>query len=131
MPTYRYRCTECGEEFELWQSIKDDAIRTHDDGCGGAVLKVLTPAGIVLKGSGFYKTDSRSADSKRKGAGDHKPKDTDSTDSKDSKDSSSSKDSGSSDQKSSDSGSGSTGDSTPSTTKTGESKSTAGAAKPS
>ena len=35
MPTYRYRCSDCGEEFELWQSIKDDAIRTHDDGCGG------------------------------------------------------------------------------------------------
>src|ERR1700730_3210815 len=113
MPTYRYRCTECGEEFELWQSIKDDAIHTHDDGCGGEVLKVLTAPGVVLKGSGFYKTDSRSADNKRKSSGDHKPKDTDS------KDSSTSTESGSSDQKSSDSGSGSTGDSTPSTTKSG------------
>ena len=92
---------------------------------GGEVLKVLTAPGVVLKGSGFYKTDSRSADNKRKSSGDHKPKDTDS------KDSSTSTESGSSDQKSSDSGSGSTGDSTPSTTKSGESKSTAGAAKPS
>jgi len=61
MPTYRYRCGGCGDEFEVWQSIKDDALTTHDDGCGGPVVKVLTPAGIVLKGSGFYKNDSRSS----------------------------------------------------------------------
>jgi putative FmdB family regulatory protein len=136
MPTYRYRCTECGEEFELWQSIKDDAIRTHDAGCGGEVLKVLTPAGIVLKGSGFYKTDSRSADSKRKSSGDTKSKDT-----KDrggdsggdgGKDGGKDGGGGSSDQKSSsDSGSDRKGGDSSSTTKTGESKSTAGAAKPS
>ncbi|HSO95051.1 MAG TPA: FmdB family zinc ribbon protein [Acidimicrobiia bacterium] len=127
MPTYRYRCTQCGEEFELWQSITDEAIHTHDEGCGGEVLKVLIPAGIVLKGSGFYKTDSRSADSKRKDSGDHKPKDTDG------KDGSATKESGPSDtssDKPSESGSGGTGDTKPSTTKTGESKSTAGAAKP-
>lgn len=59
MPTYRYRCDGCGEDFEVWQSIKDDALTTHE-ACGGAVKKVLSPAGIVLKGSGFYKTDSRS-----------------------------------------------------------------------
>ena len=60
MPTYRYRCGECGDEFEVWQSIKDDGLATHDDGCGGPLVKVLTPAGIVLKGSGFYRNDSRS-----------------------------------------------------------------------
>jgi putative FmdB family regulatory protein len=60
MPTYRYRCGECGDEFEVWQSIKDDGLATHDDGCGGPLVKVLTAAGIVLKGSGFYKNDSRS-----------------------------------------------------------------------
>jgi len=69
MPTYRYRCESCGDEFEVWQSITDDALGTHDasitdasttdGGCGGHVVKVLSPAGIVLKGSGFYKTDSR------------------------------------------------------------------------
>ena len=59
MPTYRYRCGGCGKEFEVWQSITDDPLRTHDDGCGGELVKVLTPAGIVLKGSGFYRTDSR------------------------------------------------------------------------
>ncbi len=60
MPTYRYRCGRCGDEFEVWQSIKDEPLHSHDHGCGGELLKVLTPAGIVLKGSGFYKTDSRS-----------------------------------------------------------------------
>jgi len=60
MPTYRYRCEECGDEFELWQSITAEPLRTHDHGCGGGLVKVMTPAGIVLKGSGFYKTDSRS-----------------------------------------------------------------------
>ena len=69
MPTYRYRCGGCGEEFEVWQSIKDDPIRTHDHGCGGELVKVLTPAGIVLKGSGFYRNDSRSGSGKR-GSGD-------------------------------------------------------------
>lgn len=61
MPTYRYRCEGCGEDFERWQSITDDALTTHDGdaGCGGHVVKVLSPAGIVLKGSGFYKTDNR------------------------------------------------------------------------
>jgi putative FmdB family regulatory protein len=59
MPTYQYRCAKCGEEFELWQSIHDDALKRHP-GCGGDVTKVMAPAGIVLKGSGFYRTDSRS-----------------------------------------------------------------------
>ncbi|HMF04711.1 MAG TPA: FmdB family zinc ribbon protein [Acidimicrobiia bacterium] len=60
MPTYQYRCAKCGEQFELWQSIHDDALQRHP-GCGGTVTKVMAPAGIVLKGSGFYRTDSRSA----------------------------------------------------------------------
>ena len=60
MPTYQYRCAKCGEQFELWQSIHDDALQKHP-GCGGSVTKVMAPAGIVLKGSGFYRTDSRKA----------------------------------------------------------------------
>jgi len=60
MPTYQYRCAKCGEQFELWQSIHDDALQRHP-GCGGSVTKVMAPAGIVLKGSGFYRTDSRAA----------------------------------------------------------------------
>jgi putative FmdB family regulatory protein len=65
MPTYQYRCAKCGEQFELWQSIHDDALTRHP-GCGGKVTRVFAPAGIVLKGSGFYRTDSRAAG--RKGA---------------------------------------------------------------
>ena len=59
MPTYRYRCQDCGEEFDVWQSIKDETLRTHDSGCGGELARVYSPAGIVLKGSGFYRNDSR------------------------------------------------------------------------
>ena len=60
MPTYHYRCAKCGEDFELWQSIHDDALSRHP-GCAGTVTRVFAPAGIVLKGSGFYRTDSRAA----------------------------------------------------------------------
>jgi putative FmdB family regulatory protein len=112
MPTYRYRCQHCGEEFDVWQSIKDDALRTHNQGCGGELAKVFSAAGIVLKGSGFYRNDSRSA--ARSGAAKEKEStngdSSNSTDSKsgDSKSSDSkSSDSKSSDSKSSDSKSGS------------------------
>jgi putative FmdB family regulatory protein len=63
MPTYQYRCAKCGEQFELWQSIHDDALKRHP-GCGGTVTKVLSAAGIVLKGPGFYRNDSRTAAAK-------------------------------------------------------------------
>jgi putative FmdB family regulatory protein len=61
MPTYQYRCAKCGEQFDAWQSIHDDRLVTHDGGCGGELSKVLGVGGIVLKGSGFYRTDSRTA----------------------------------------------------------------------
>jgi putative FmdB family regulatory protein len=53
-----YECAKCGDEFELWQSFSDEPLKKHS-GCGGKVTKVLQPVGIVLKGSGFYKTDNR------------------------------------------------------------------------
>jgi putative FmdB family regulatory protein len=59
MPTYRYRCAKCGDELEVWQSFSDKPLSRHNGGCGGKLAKVLSPAGIVLKGSGFYKTDNR------------------------------------------------------------------------
>jgi putative FmdB family regulatory protein len=59
MPTYRYRCAKCGDELEVWQSFQDKPLARHNGGCGGKLAKVLSPAGIVLKGSGFYKTDNR------------------------------------------------------------------------
>lgn len=66
MPTYQYRCAKCGEQFEVWQSIHDDSLAVHDSECGGALSKVMGAAGIVLKGSGFYRNDSRANDSRAK-----------------------------------------------------------------
>jgi putative FmdB family regulatory protein len=60
MPTYEYRCAKCGEHVEVFQSFSDAPLTKHK-GCGGKLTKVLSPAGIVLKGSGFYKTDNRSS----------------------------------------------------------------------
>ena len=59
MPTYEYRCTKCGEHLEVVQSFKDAPL-TECPQCAGELRKVYSPVGIVLKGSGFYKTDSRS-----------------------------------------------------------------------
>ena len=66
MPTYRYRCAKCGDEMELWQSFDEKPKTRHTGGCGGKLQKVMSPAGIVLKGSGFYKTDNRSSKSAAK-----------------------------------------------------------------
>lgn len=60
MPTYEYRCTSCGQHVEVVQSFSDDPL-TECGACGGALRKVFSPVGIVFKGSGFYKTDSRSS----------------------------------------------------------------------
>lgn len=66
MPTYEYRCTSCGQHIEAVQSFTDDPL-TECGVCGGELRKVFAPVGIVFKGSGFYKTDSRgSGSSKRK-----------------------------------------------------------------
>ncbi|MCW2932590.1 MAG: FmdB family transcriptional regulator [Actinomycetia bacterium] len=59
MPTYQYVCTECGGQLEAVQKFSDDPLTMHDD-CGGKLRKVFSPVGIVFKGSGFYRTDSRS-----------------------------------------------------------------------
>ena len=58
MPTYEYRCTECDHTFEAVQSFTDDSIEVCPS-CGGRVRKLFGNVGIVFKGSGFYKTDSR------------------------------------------------------------------------
>ncbi|HMS24357.1 MAG TPA: zinc ribbon domain-containing protein [Acidimicrobiia bacterium] len=59
MPMYEYQCQKCGKHFDVEQRMIDPALTTHDE-CGGDVVKVFSSAGIVLKGSGFYKTDTRS-----------------------------------------------------------------------
>ncbi len=58
MPTYQYACTECGERSEVVQKFSDDPL-TVCTVCGGRLRKVFSPVGIVFKGSGFYRTDSR------------------------------------------------------------------------
>ncbi len=68
MPTYQYACTECGHAFDQFQSFSDDAL-TECPSCGGKLRKVFSAAGIVFKGSGFYKTDSRSSTSTSTSAG--------------------------------------------------------------
>ncbi len=62
MPTYEYACTSCGEHLEVVQSFKDDPLTTCPN-CGSELRKVFSPIGVVFKGSGFYKTDSRSGSS--------------------------------------------------------------------
>ena len=62
MPTYEYTCTECGEQVEVVQKFTDDPL-TVCTACGGRLRKVFSPVGIVFKGSGFYRTDSRNGSS--------------------------------------------------------------------
>jgi putative FmdB family regulatory protein len=59
MPTYQYACTECGERLEVVQKFTDDPL-TVCPACEGKLRKLFSPVGVVFKGSGFYKTDSRS-----------------------------------------------------------------------
>ena len=58
MPTYQYACTACGEPLEVVQKFSDEAL-TECPACGGRLRKVFSAAGIIFKGSGFYRTDSR------------------------------------------------------------------------
>ena len=60
MPTYQYTCTDCGEPVEAVQKFTDDPL-TVCAACGGRLRKVFSPVGIVFKGSGFYRTDSRNS----------------------------------------------------------------------
>src|SRR5215831_12759670 len=90
MPTYRYRCAKCGDEMETWQSFDEKPKTRHTGGCGGKLQKVMSPAGIVLKGSGFYKTDNRSSKSGAKSGSDSASKESSASESKSSEKSSSS-----------------------------------------
>lgn len=86
MPTYSYRCPQCGHAFDIQQSFTDAAL-TACDRCGGALRKVFSPVGVTFKGSGFYRTDSGASgkspssssespnpkDGKKGGAGDGGP----------------------------------------------------------
>ena len=58
MPTYQYACTDCGHAFEQFQSFSDDALTVCPE-CEGRLRKLFNAVGVVFKGSGFYRTDSR------------------------------------------------------------------------
>ena len=62
MPTYEYKCKDCGEGLEAVQAFTDDPL-TECPACGGRLKKVFGSIGISFKGSGFYKTDARSGSS--------------------------------------------------------------------
>ena len=62
MPTYQYACTECDHAFEQVQSFTDDAL-TECPQCSGRLRKLFNAVGVVFKGSGFYRTDSRGSSS--------------------------------------------------------------------
>ncbi|MGA5373209.1 FmdB family zinc ribbon protein [Streptomyces griseoincarnatus] len=96
MPTYQYQCTECGEGLEAVQKFTDDAL-TECPSCQGRLKKVFSAVGIVFKGSGFYRNDSRGSSSSSSSAS--------SKSSGSSSSSSSSSDSGSSSSSSGSSGS--------------------------
>jgi putative FmdB family regulatory protein len=120
LPTYEYACTACGHRLEAVQKFSDDPL-TECPECSGALRKVYGAVGIVLKGSGFYKTDSRAAAGAGNGNGKSKDKEShkessssssSESSSKESKDSSSKSDSGNSGN-SGGSGSGGSKDSKP------------------
>jgi len=102
MPTYEYVCLQCGEHVEVYQAFSDEPLSVCPN-CGGQLRKVFHPAGILFRGSGFYKTDSRSKSSSgdsKSGASSSKSSDSKaesgSSDAKPSKSSDSSGSSGSS-----------------------------------
>lgn len=68
MPTYQYSCTDCGHFFEAVQSFSDDSLTVCPE-CGGALRKVFNAVGVVFKGSGFYRTDSRGSGGSGSGSG--------------------------------------------------------------
>jgi putative FmdB family regulatory protein len=72
VPTYQYTCTDCGEPVEAVQKFTDDPLSVCA-ACGGRLRKVFSPVGIVFKGSGFYRTDSRNGSSASTAAKDKQP----------------------------------------------------------
>ncbi|MFD8236064.1 FmdB family zinc ribbon protein [Streptomyces sp. NPDC059696] len=95
MPTYQYQCTECGEGLEAVQKFTDDAL-TECPSCKGRLKKVFSAVGIVFKGSGFYRNDSRGSSSSSSPAAKSSSTSSSGSSSSDSGSSSSSSSSGSS-----------------------------------
>ena len=104
MPTYEYACAECGERLEAVQKFTDDPL-TVCPACEGKLRKLFSPVGIVFKGSGFYRNDSRvsaangSKDKQLNGSSADSPSTTEKSSGADQKTSSSSSESSSSEAK--------------------------------
>jgi putative FmdB family regulatory protein len=73
VPTYQYACRECGHAFEQFQSFSDDALSECPE-CSGRLRKVFNAVGVVFKGSGFYRTDSRKPEKSESGSKTDAPK---------------------------------------------------------
>ncbi|MEK9578224.1 MAG: FmdB family zinc ribbon protein [Aquiluna sp.] len=73
MPTYSYRCRECGVEFDIQQDFSDDAL-TECPQCKGALRKLFSAVGVTFQGSGFYRTDSRAESKSAPAKKESKPK---------------------------------------------------------
>jgi putative FmdB family regulatory protein len=67
VPTYSYACTECADRFDVVQAFTDDALTTCEK-CSGRLRKLFNSVGVVFKGSGFYRTDSRESAKKSNGS---------------------------------------------------------------
>lgn len=77
MPVYEYRCNKCGYQFEQAQKVNEPPIR-HCERCGGPVIKLISPSGIMFKGTGWYVTDysKKLKEKKTETNGDKKTKET-------------------------------------------------------
>jgi putative FmdB family regulatory protein len=109
VPRYQYACTECDEQLEVHQSFTDDAL-TVCPACQGRLRKVFNAVGVVFKGSGFYKTDSRQSAASANGSKDGSKEGSGKDGSGSSGSESSTSDKGSSEKSSSDKGSSSSGE---------------------
>ena len=85
MPTYSYACTACDHRFDAVQAFSDDSLTVCPE-CGGRLRKVFSAVGVVFKGGGFYRTDSRSGSSASVPAGKSESKETSESSSSTSKD---------------------------------------------
>ncbi len=94
MPTYSYACTECDNRFDAVQAFSDDALTTCPPQCSGRLRKLFGKVGVVFKGSGFYRNDSRDASKSSSGSTTSSAK-SDSSSTSSSSDSSSTSSSGS------------------------------------
>ncbi|WP_077088118.1 FmdB family zinc ribbon protein [Mycobacterium rhizamassiliense] len=100
MPTYSYACTECDNRFDVVQSFTDDTLTTCEK-CSGRLRKLFNSVGVVFKGSGFYRTDSRESGKKSSSSNGSSSKDSGSSEKSSSSESSSSSDKSASSEKSS------------------------------